>query len=99
MIEAMAADPTTRIARARARYDLAYAALVTAIREDVASGVVGVSEAARQAGWSRYYIGQISAGTAGDSPPRHRQAGGGRPGRRGSSAGNRRAEKGEEARR
>jgi hypothetical protein len=76
MIEAIAADPTKRIARARAQYDRAHAALITAIREDVAAGIISVTEAARQAGWSRYYIGQIRDGAAGDSPPRHRRRAG-----------------------
>ena len=68
----MAADPPMRIARARAQYDRAHAALITAIREDLAAGIVSVTEAARQSGWSRYYIAQIRDGTAGDGPPRHR---------------------------
>jgi hypothetical protein len=98
MIEAMAADPTTRIARARTRYDRAYTDLIAAIREDVEAGVVSVTEAARQAGWSRYYIGQIRDGAAGDSPPRHHQPGGRQPGRRRSPARDRPAEKDREAR-
>ena len=68
----MAADPTKRIARARTAYDRTYAALVAAIREDVPQ-VVSVSEAARQAKWSREYIGQIRDGEAGEAPPKHRR--------------------------
>jgi hypothetical protein len=81
----MAEDPTRRIARAREDYDRAYNALVAAIREDLEARVVSVTEAARQAAWSRQYIGEIRAGAAGDNPPRHRAARGG-PGRRRSQA-------------
>jgi hypothetical protein len=70
----MAADPTKRIARARAAYDRAYATLIKAIREDVTAKVVTVKEAAEQAKWSREYIGQIRDGTAGDTPPKRRKA-------------------------
>ena len=87
MIEAMAAHRTTRIARARAQYDRARAALITAIREDVTAEVVTVTEAGRQAGFSRYYIAQIRDGAAGDSPPRHRNANGRRGDLRRSPAG------------
>lgn len=69
----MAQDPAKRIARRRTQYDRAYAALVAAIREDIAAGVVGITEAARQARWSREYIGQIRDGTAGEAPPKHRR--------------------------
>jgi hypothetical protein len=69
----MTADRTRRIARARAAYDRAYAALVQAIREDVTGKVVTVTEAANQAKWSREYIGQIRDGTAGDKPPKRRR--------------------------
>lgn len=72
MIWIVAVDRTKRIARARAQYDRAYAALIQAIREDVDAKVVTVTEAADQAGWSREYIGQIRAGEAGDAPPKHR---------------------------
>ena len=84
----MAADPTRRIARARARYDRAYDELVAVIREDTEAQVVSVTEAGRQARFSRYYIGQIRDGAAGDSPPRHHNADSGRSGQRRSSAGN-----------
>jgi len=68
----MAQDPAKRIARRRAQYDKAYAQLVQAIREDVTAGVVGVTEAARQAKWSREYISQIRDGESGDTPPKRR---------------------------
>ena len=65
-------EASRRIARARARYDRAYADLVAAIREETAARAVSVSEASRQSGWSREYIGQIRAGAAGGNPPKHR---------------------------
>lgn len=72
MIWIVTADRTKRIARARAQYDRAYAALVQAIREDVDAKVVTVTEASKQSGWSRQYIGEIRAGEAGNTPPKHR---------------------------
>ena len=70
----MSADRTRRIARARAAYDRAYAALIQAIREDVTGKVVTVTEAADQAGWSREYISQIRDGQAGGTSPKRRRS-------------------------
>jgi len=61
-----------RIARARARYDQAYAALISTIREELAAKVITVTGAAEQAKWSREYIGQIRDGESGDTPPKRR---------------------------
>ncbi len=69
----MADGSSKRIARARTQYDRAYAQLVEAIREEIAAGAVGVSEAARQAKWSREYVGQVRSGASGDTPPKHRR--------------------------
>ena len=68
----MAEIGSRRIARARARYDRAYAALIGTIREELAAKAVTVTEAADQAKWSREYIGQIRDGKAGDDPPKRR---------------------------
>ncbi len=67
----MAETGSKRIARARLRYDRAYAALIDTIREELAVKAVTVTEAAGQAKWSREYIGQIRDGTApkGRQPP------------------------------
>lgn len=65
----MSSDGARRIAHARAKYDEWYARLVAAIREETG---VTVTDAAREAQWSREYIGQIRAGTAGNSPPKRR---------------------------
>jgi hypothetical protein len=62
-------DGARRIAHARAKYDEWYGRLVAAIREEAG---VTVTEAASKAKWSREYIGQVRAGTAGDSP-KHRR--------------------------
>lgn len=69
-------DPVPRIppqatARARARYDKAYEDLIAAIRADLEAGA-SVTDVADAAKWSREYIGQIRAGTAGDAPPKRR---------------------------
>ena len=71
MIETVT-EGSRRIARARARYDKAYADLVAAIREETGTRAVSVAEASRQSGWSREYIGQIRAGAAGSNTPKHR---------------------------
>lgn len=69
----MAEKRSRRIANARARYDRAYAALISTIREELGTKAVTVTEAAGQAKWSREYIGQIRDGTAGDAPPKRRK--------------------------
>lgn len=69
----MAQEVSKRIARARARYDRAYAALIGTIREELAAKATTVTEAAEQAKWSREYIGQIRDGTAGEAPPKRRR--------------------------
>ena len=61
-----------KIATARARYDRAYAALISTIREELAAKAITVTEAAGQAKWSREYISQIRDGEAGDTPPKRR---------------------------
>lgn len=61
-----------RIAQARQAYDRAYGRLIAAIREELAAEAVSVTEAARQAKWSREYIGQVRDGSAGDAPPKRR---------------------------
>lgn len=61
-----------KIAQARARYDKAYTALVSTIREEVTTKAVTITDAATQAKWSREYIAQIRDGTAGDAPPKRR---------------------------
>ena len=58
-----------KIATARARYDRAYAALISTIREELAGKAITVTDAATQAKWSREYIAQIRDGTAGDTAP------------------------------
>jgi hypothetical protein len=63
-----------KIATARARYDRAYAALISTIREELAVKAVTVKDAATQAKWSREYITQIRDGQAGDTPPKRRQS-------------------------
>lgn len=70
--QSMAERTSRKIANARARYDKAYAALVSAIREELAVKAVTVKDAADQAKWSREYIAQIRDGTAGDAPPKRR---------------------------
>jgi hypothetical protein len=69
---AMTGRGSRKIAVARARYDRAYAALISTIREELAGKVVTVKDAAAQAQWSREYIAQIRDGTAGDTPPKRR---------------------------
>ena len=68
--------PTTegaaRIRAARDEYDYWYHELIAAIREGISSGAVSVSEASRQAKWSRTYIDQIRDGAAGETPPKRR---------------------------
>ena len=59
-----------KIATARARYDRAYAALISTIREDLAGKAITVTDAATQAKWSREYIAQIRDGMAGDTAPK-----------------------------
>ena len=59
-----------KIASARARYDRAYAALISTIREELAAKAITVKDAADQAEWSREYITQIRDGEAGDTPPK-----------------------------
>ena len=66
----MTARGSRKIATARARYDRAYAALISTIREELGLKAVTVTEAAEQAKWSREYISQIRDGTAGDTPPK-----------------------------
>jgi hypothetical protein len=61
-----------KIAGARARYDRAYTALISTIREELAAKAVTVTEASTQAKWSREYIAQIRDGEAGDTPPKRR---------------------------
>lgn len=61
-----------KIATARARYDRAYAALISTIREELAVKAVTVTDAATQAKWSREYIAQIRDGESGDTPPKRR---------------------------
>jgi hypothetical protein len=63
-------DGARRIAHARAKYDEWYGRLVAAIREEAS---VTPTEAAGKAKWSREYIGQIRAGTAGNVPPKSRR--------------------------
>jgi hypothetical protein len=63
-----------KIATARARYDRAYAALISTIREELGVKAVTVKDAAAQAKWSREYITQIRDGQAGDTPPKRRQS-------------------------
>lgn len=60
-----------QVRRARAQYDTAYSRLISTIRDVLADGAT-VTEVAREAKWSREYIGQIRAGTAGDAPPKRR---------------------------
>lgn len=67
----MSNDGARRIAHARAKYDEWYGRLIAAIREE--NGVT-VTEAAARAKWSREYIGQVRAGTAGNTPPKRRTA-------------------------
>ena len=67
----MSNDGARRIAHARAKYDEWYGRLVAAIREEAS---VTTTEAASKAKWSREYVGQVRAGTAGDSPPKHRRS-------------------------
>lgn len=64
--------PSQRIARARRAYDRAYRLLIAAIREELAEDAVTVTEAGKQAQWSREYIGQIRDEKAGSSPPKRR---------------------------
>ena len=61
-----------KIASARARYDRAYAALISTIRDELAAKAVTVKDAAVQAQWSREYIAQIRDGESGDTPPKRR---------------------------
>jgi hypothetical protein len=65
-------DMTGKIARARARYDRAYAALISTIREELGAKAVTVTDAAVQAKWSREYITQIRDGESGGTPPKRR---------------------------
>lgn len=67
----MTDEGARRIAQARAKYDEWYARLVAAIREETG---VSAAEAARRAQWSREYITQIRAGTAGNAPPKNRRS-------------------------
>lgn len=66
----MSNDGARRIAHARAKYDEWYGRLVAAIREE---SDVTVTEAAEMAQWSREYIGQVRAGSAGNTPPKNRR--------------------------
>lgn len=66
--------PRQRIARARKAYDAAYRRLIVTIREELGEDAVTVTEAAKQAQWSREYIGQVRDGKAGDSPSKRRTA-------------------------
>ena len=66
----MSNDGARRIAHARAKYDEWYGRLVAAIRDETG---VTVTEAADMAEWSREYIAQIRAGTAGNTPPKNRR--------------------------
>ncbi len=68
----MTARGSRKIATARARYDRAYDALISTIREELAAKAVTVKDAAAQAKWSREYIAQIRDGVAGDTPPKRR---------------------------
>ena len=68
----MTARGSRKIASARARYDRAYAALISTIRAELGAKAVTVTDAADQAKWSREYIAQIRDGTAGDTPPKRR---------------------------
>ena len=63
---------TRKIASARARYDRAYTALISTIREELAAKAITVKDAADQAKWSREYITQIRDGESGDTPPKRR---------------------------
>lgn len=68
----MTASRSRKIATARARYDRAYDALISAIREELAAKAITITDASEQAKWSREYITQIRDGTAGDTPPKRR---------------------------
>lgn len=68
----MTAPRSRKIATARARYDRAYDALISTIREELAAKAITITGASEQAKWSREYITQIRDGTAGDTPPKRR---------------------------
>lgn len=68
-VQLRSASDATRLARLE--YDAAYQDLLTAIRSDLEAGST-VTDVADAAEWSREYIGQIRAGTAGDAPRKRR---------------------------
>lgn len=57
-------DRDRRLEQLRGDLDKAHAALIAAIREDLAEGKTP-SRIARHAGWTREYIGKIRDGKAG----------------------------------
>lgn len=65
-------DRDKRLAELRANLEQAHAALMTAVREDLASGR-GPSRIARHSGWTREYIGKIRDGEAGGPYGRRRK--------------------------